>query len=417
MFQHDRATFETAVAEAPAPADAGAGGAIDRFLRAARAHLHLEVAYVSEIVGNESVFRHVDAPGLEHLVKPGDRKSLDDVYCRHILEGRLPELIPDTAAEPLALSMPITAAVPIGAHVSVPVRLPDGSLYGMFCCLGPMADPSLNPRDLGMMRTLADLAAAEIAREQQDAISLAARRAPIEAMLASGAFETVLQPIWRLGRDRPIGFESLTRFHAEPRRGPDIWFEDAAAVGFGTELELAAIAQALAVLGQLPDDIYLTVNASPSTACDPRLLALLATTDLSRLVLEITEQQRFEDMALLEAALSPFRASGMRLAVDDAGSGYAGLQQILGLRPDIIKLDRFFVREIDRDPVRRALAAALAEFSAQVGCQIVAEGVEEDAELQVLRTLGFQTIQGYLLGRPGTLAAAQALASGAAVAA
>lgn len=416
MFQHDRATFETALAATPAPADAGAGSAIDRFLRAARAHLHLEVAYVSEIVGNESVFRHVDAPGLEHLVKPGDRKSLDDVYCRHILEGRLPELIPDTAAEPLALSMPITAAVPIGAHVSVPVRLPDGSLYGMFCCLGPAADPSLNPRDLGMMRTLADLAAAEIAREQQDAISLAARRAPIEAMLASGAFETVLQPIWRLGRDRPIGFESLTRFHAEPRRGPDIWFEDAAAVGFGTELELAAIAQALAVLGQLPDDIYLTVNASPSTACDPRLLALLGTTDLSRLVLEITEQQRFEDMALLEAALSPFRASGMRLAVDDAGSGYAGLQQILGLRPDIIKLDRFFVREIDRDPVRRALAAALAEFSAQVGCQIVAEGVEEDAELQVLRTLGFQTIQGYLLGRPGTLAAAQALASGEAVA-
>lgn len=412
MFQHDRATFETALAAPIAAADPEAGSAIDRFLRAARAHLHLEVAYVSEIIGNESVFRHVDAPGLEHLVKPGDRRSLDDVYCRHILEGRLPELIPDTAAEPLALSMPITAAVPIGAHVSVPVRLPDGSLYGMFCCLGPAADPSLNPRDLGMMRTLADLAAAEIAREQQEAAGLAARRAPIEAMLASGAFETVLQPIWRLGRDRPIGFESLTRFHAEPRRGPDIWFEDAAAVGFGTDLELAAIAQALALLGQLPDDIYLTVNASPSTACDPRLLALLAATELGRLVLEITEQQRFEDMALLDAALAPFRARGLRLAVDDAGSGYAGLQQILGLRPDIIKLDRFFVREIDRDPVRRALAAALAEFSAQVGCQIVAEGVEEDSELEVLRTLGFETIQGYLLGRPGTLASAQALASG-----
>jgi EAL domain-containing protein (putative c-di-GMP-specific phosphodiesterase class I) len=405
MFQHDRSQFEAAIAAA-AP---GIGHAIDRFLRAARAHLHLQVAYVSEIVGDESVFRHVDAPGLEHLVKPGDRKSLDDVYCRHILEGRLPELIPDTAAEPLAVSMPITTAVPIGAHVSVPVRLPDGELYGMFCCLGPAADATLNPRDLGMMRTLASLAGEEIAREREEAQAQAARRAPVEAMLQSGAFETVLQPIWRLGQARPIGFESLTRFHGAPAQGPDQWFADAEAVGLGTELELVAIARALDVLDQLPAGIYLTVNASPATACDPRLHALLVRTDLGRLVLEITEQQRFEAFGRLEAALGPLRARGMRLAVDDAGSGYAGLQQILRLKPDIIKLDRFFVREIDRDPVRRALAAALAEFAARIRCQIVAEGVEEEAELDALRELGFQTIQGYLLGRPGSLAAARAL--------
>ncbi len=405
MFQHDRSEFDAAVASAAA----GPGHAIDRFLRAARAHLHLQVAYVSEIIGTESVFRHVDAPGLEHLVKPGDRKSLDDVYCRHILEGRLPELIPDTAAEPLAVSMPITQAVPIGAHVSVPVRLPDGRLYGMFCCLGPAADPTLNPRDLGMMRTLASLAGAEIAREQEDAQALAARRAPVAAMLHAGAFETVLQPIWRLGSARPIGFESLTRFHGEPRQGPDQWFADAAAVGLGTELELAAIARALDALEALPAGIYLSVNASPSTACDPRLHALLAKGDLGRLVLEITEQQRFEAFGRLEAALAGLRAQGMRLAVDDAGSGYAGLQQILRLKPDIIKLDRFFVREIDRDPVRRALAAALAEFAARIHCQIVAEGVEEEAELEALRELGFETIQGYLLGRPGPVSAARAL--------
>lgn len=425
MFQHDRAAFDRAISvgalsngaiaqSPPGPSAETSGGgdeAIARFLRAARSHLHLQVAYVSEIIGDESVFRHVDAPGLEHLVKPGDRKSLDDVYCRHILEGRLPELIPDTSAQPLAVSMPITAAVPIGAHVSVPIRLPDGALYGMFCCLGPAADPSLNPRDLGMMRTLADLAAAEIARERQEEESREARRAPIEAMLRSGAFETALQPIWRLGRARPIGFESLTRFNAEPRRAPDIWFEDAADVGLGTELELAAIARALQTLQQLPADIYLTVNASPATACDPRLHDMLAQADLGRVVLEITEQQRFDDFATLEAALVGLRGSGMRLAVDDAGSGYAGLQQILRLKPDIIKLDRFFVHQIDRDPSRRALAAALAEFASQVQCQIVAEGVEEDSELQVLRQLGFQTIQGYLLGRPGSLAAAQALSS------
>ena len=418
MFQPDQAAFDAAIAAAPlgldaSPANAGNrdaalgdGGhgdaAIARFLRAARTHLDLQVAYVSEIVGNESVFRHVDAPGLEHLVKPGDRKSLDDVYCRHILEGRLPELIPDTAAVPLAAAMPITAAIPIGAHVSVPLRMPDGELYGMFCCLGPASDPSLNPRDLAMMRTLSELAGQEIARERQQADALAARRVPIDAVLLEQSFRTVYQPIWRLGEARPVGFESLTRFEG-PLGSPDVWFAEAAAVGLGEELELAAIARALQALAILPPDIYLTINASPSTACSAALSALLARHDLRRLVLEITEQERFADMDLLATALQDLRANGMRLAVDDAGAGYAGLQQIVRLRPDIIKLDRFFVSGIDRDPTRRALAAALAEFAEQVGCQIVAEGVEMESELAALGKLGFRTIQGYLLGKPQPL--------------
>jgi hypothetical protein len=86
---------------------------VTRALQAVRAHLGLQVAYVSEFVGDETVFRQVDAPGLEHLIKPGDSRSLDDVYCRHILEGRLPELIPDTANEPYAMAMPITAMAPL----------------------------------------------------------------------------------------------------------------------------------------------------------------------------------------------------------------------------------------------------------------------------------------------------------------
>jgi hypothetical protein len=116
---------------------------IDGFLRAARTHLGLQVAYVSEFIGNDALYCHVDAPGLDALIKPGDRRSLDDVYCRHILAGRLPELIPDTTAEPVAQSLPITAAVPIGARVSVPLRLDGDQVFGMFCCLGPAADPGI----------------------------------------------------------------------------------------------------------------------------------------------------------------------------------------------------------------------------------------------------------------------------------
>ncbi len=129
-----------------AGSEAGAPDAhlVTRALQAIRSHLGMEVAYVSEFVDGRSVFRTVDAPGKEALIKPGDSHSLDDVYCRHILEGRLPSLIPDTADEPIAMAMPITKAVPIGAHMSVPIRLPDGRPYGMFCCLSSAPDRSLN---------------------------------------------------------------------------------------------------------------------------------------------------------------------------------------------------------------------------------------------------------------------------------
>jgi len=117
---------------------------VQRVLQSVRQHLNMEVAYVSEFVDNTSIFRTVDAPGLEALIKPGDVRSLDDVYCRHILAGRLPELMPDTSEFPLAVAMPITQAVPIGAHVSVPLRLSDGEVFGMFCCLSPRSNKTLN---------------------------------------------------------------------------------------------------------------------------------------------------------------------------------------------------------------------------------------------------------------------------------
>lgn len=119
---------------------AGAGDAVRRTLEAVRSHLGMDVAYISQFVAGRSVLREVDAPGSEALIKVGDSHSLDDVYCQHVLEGRLPELMPDTASVPLAASMPITAAVPVGSHVSVPIRLPDGRPYGMFCCMSFAAD-------------------------------------------------------------------------------------------------------------------------------------------------------------------------------------------------------------------------------------------------------------------------------------
>lgn len=389
--------------------DEARGSVVDRALQAVRAHLGLEIAYVSEFVGNDSVFRHVDAPGLEALIKPGDSRSLDDVYCRHILAGRLPELLPDAAAHPLAASMPITAAVPIGAHMSVPVRLPDGEVYGMFCCLSPSPDPSLNPRDLDMMRAFAELAAFEIDRDRKASQAQRDSIARVREVIDSDAIGIVYQPIWSLDNERSIGFECLARFGIEPARTPDLWFAEAAEAGLGVELELAAIRAALGPLPTLPGDVYLAINASPETAMSEGLAECLSGQPLARIVLEITEHQRVEDFAELARAVAPLRARGLRLAVDDAGAGYSGLQQILQMRPDLIKLDRSLIQDIANDPGRRALASALTLFARETGSRLIAEGVETEAELAILRTLGLDTVQGYLLGRPGPIEQVYAL--------
>jgi GAF domain-containing protein len=132
---------------------------IKQALAAIRTHLGMDVAFVSQFEADHAILRVVGAPGLEHVIKAGDARPLDEVYCRHILEGRLPQLIPDTAAEPAAAAMPITRAMPIGKYIGVPIQLPDGSIYGMFCCLGAEADRSLRERDLQMLKAFADLAA------------------------------------------------------------------------------------------------------------------------------------------------------------------------------------------------------------------------------------------------------------------
>jgi EAL domain-containing protein (putative c-di-GMP-specific phosphodiesterase class I) len=375
-------------------------GMVKRSLQAIRAHLGMEVAYVSEFVGNRSVFREVDAPGLEAMIKVGDSHSLDDVYCRHILEGRLPQLIADTSAEPLAMAMPITQAVPIGKHMSVPIRLPDGRVHGMFCCLGFKADRSLHERDMQMMKVFADLAAFEIGRELEAVKAAKEKEDRIRSVIENNQLSMVYQPIWNLESRRPVGFECLARFSAAPSRSPDKWFAEAVEAKLGVLLELAAIRIAQAALAAFPADIYLAVNASPSAILSGELVDVLNGMPAERIVLEVTEHAHVEDYDRLLDALQPLRMSGVRLAVDDAGAGYASLQHILQLQPDLIKLDMGLTRNVDLDPARRALAAALVAFARDTSSEIIAEGVETTSELQALRRIGIEKAQGYFLGRP-----------------
>ena len=379
---------------------ASAQPSIEAALKAAREHLGMEVAYVSEFVGNVSVFRGVDAPGKEHLAAVGDEHSLDDVYCKHILEGRLPELIPDTNKEPVARSLPITKAVPIGAHMSVPIRLSSGKVYGMFCCLSSASDPTLTQRDLSVMRAFADIAAGQIEADRDRTDAFDEKRIGIENVIETKAFTPAFQPIWDFGQNRIIGFECLTRFSAEPYRAPNIWFDEAESVGLGIELEVAAARAGMEAAAALTGDAYITLNFSPAAVRSPIFADLFASVPVDRFVLEITEHAPVADHSKLLRALTDLRQRGMRFAIDDAGAGHSGLQRIVELSPDMIKLDMSLTRDLDSKPALRALASALIFFSRETGSRIIAEGIETKEELETLRILGVNCGQGYLLGRP-----------------
>lgn len=383
--------------------------ALTKALAALRSHMGMEVAYISEVVEGHVILRNVDAPGFEHLVKVGNSYALDSSYCQHVLDGRLPELIVDTADNSIAQSLPITHALPIRANMSVALRHPDGEPFGMFCCLSPHPNKSLNERDLQVMRVFADMAANQISRSINVQRQIDQKRSSVERVIDANDYNFLYQPIWNFQSSRPVGFEALCRFTAEPYRTPDLWFHDAAEVGCGSRLEMAAIEKALEALSVIPEDTFLSVNASPGTIISDKFQKLFTDQPNHRLVVEVTEHALVDDYAKLRRAIDELRAKGIRLAIDDAGSGYSSLQHILHLNPDIIKLDMALTRSVDIDPARRALASALIFFGHETGCVIVAEGIETQAELDTLRVLGVPRGQGYFLGHPMALPDVQRL--------
>ena len=211
-----------------------------------------------------------------------------------------------------------------------------------------------------------------------------------------------LQPIRDLQDGERVGFEALARFYVEPMHSPDVWFRSAASAGLGEELELLAVRSAIGLLDELPDSAVVSINVSPVVAASYDLLRLVAPV-ASRVILEVTEHARIDDYFALERSLRRLRDYGARIAVDDVGAGFATLRHILGLCPDLVKLDVSLIRDIDGDPWRRALAASLVTFAREIDALIVAEGIETPAEFELLRELGIRYGQGFYLGPPQPL--------------
>jgi diguanylate cyclase (GGDEF)-like protein len=226
----------------------------------------------------------------------------------------------------------------------------------------------------------------------------APQRSEIERILRNRAIEPVFQPVASLTTGRLIGYEALARFPDAPERPPSTWFAQANACGLGPELEAAAIQAALAVPGR-PSEAHLAVNVSPS-ALSTDVVKKVLPDDLTGIVIELTEHEVYVGDSLLADSLAELRERGARIAIDDAGAGYAGLKQVMWVRPDIVKLDLDLTRTIHSDPVRMALVESLVRFARRIGATVCAEGIEQHDDIEVLANLDVPWGQGYALGRP-----------------
>ena len=226
----------------------------------------------------------------------------------------------------------------------------------------------------------------------------APQRSEIERILREQAIEPLYQPVASLTTGRLVGYEALARFPDAPDRPPSTWFAQANACGLGPELEAAAIQAALRTPGR-PPEVHIAVNVSPSALSTETVKSVLPD-DLSDVVIELTEHEVYVGDSLLANSLAQLRERGARIAIDDAGAGYAGLKQVMWVRPDIVKLDLELTRAIHSDPVRMALVESLVRFARRVGATVCAEGIENHDDIEALANLDVPWGQGYVIGRP-----------------
>jgi diguanylate cyclase (GGDEF)-like protein len=219
-----------------------------------------------------------------------------------------------------------------------------------------------------------------------------------EILSTPGAIKPAFQPVVALTTGRVVGYEALARFPSSPPRPPSAWFARAAACGLGPELEAAAIRAALEPLGREPGT-HLAINVSPSALTSEAVQTVLPT-DLTDIVIELTEHEVFATDESFARELRELRDRGASIAIDDAGAGYAGLKQVMWVQPDIVKLDRDLIRAIHADPARMALVESFVRFAHRVGATVCAEGIESLDDLQALANLDVPWGQGIALGKP-----------------
>jgi EAL domain-containing protein (putative c-di-GMP-specific phosphodiesterase class I) len=369
---------------------------MDRAVELAHCHLGLDAVFLAELTDGGQVYRAI-AGDLASFQIAVDATG-DAGYSRGLIAGSIPGVVPNTAEEERLAALAMTCEAGVGAFIGVPLTLSDGSPYGALCGLGHEPDHTLDERDLRFLSMLGDL----IVQDLDEQRSRERLHADLTQLVATENVDMAYQPILDVHRGGCIGIEALARF-PRPFGPPDVTLAAAATVGLGLELERLAIQQAWRIIPALGAGQFLAVNVSPHALIElARRANLRDDLPLSQLVVEITEHAAVQSYAPLHDQLEPLRLQGLRIAVDDAGAGYASLRHVLELRPDFIKVDRSLIHGIADDHARRVAVSAFLSLALDLGSTVVAEGVERPVDLDVVRELGLHAAQGFLLGKPTT---------------
>src|SRR5579862_9690579 len=230
----------------------------------------------------------------------------------------------------------------------------------------------------------------------------------VRALIEREQIHSLFQPILDGSTGEPIGFEALSRGPSDsPLHAPEALFAAAAKAGCVQDLERACTRSAIRSFAELDIQGRLFLNLLPETLLGwPQfadwLAAKLGTANVDPhcVVLELTEHGSVPQESQLAAAIRPLRRMGCDIAIDDLGAGSSGLKTWSALRPEFVKVDRYFVAGIEEDPVRGEILRSVVEMGRATGSQVIAEGIEIAQQLHLVLELGVDYVQGFLFGQP-----------------
>jgi len=381
---------------------------IQQILNSIRHHMNMEVAFIARFVDDERLieFTAADETTADQIIKSHGSSPRNETYCQKIVGGEIPNIIPDTSKNSVTRSLPVTKNLNIGAYIGVPIFIDGSQLYGTLCCYNRSPNESLKDSHGDFLNMMADFIGQIFKKRLGSAVRENETREQVESVLAEQRVSIVYQEINSSNESGPRHFEALARFNTTPYFPPNVWLDKAELVGLSENVESLIIKQILNELSSLKERVgecCVSINATPPLIASGALVGLLVDASPQDLIVEVTEHSEIEDYTLFAEALTPLIQRGFKIAIDDVGAGFSSLRHILELNASIIKLDMSLISNIDQDKKKQSLVAALIAFGQMSAVQIIAEGVETEAEYSQLRQLGIEYFQGFYFSRPSAL--------------
>lgn len=371
-------------------------------LRAIREMMGFDVVFISKFEGPLHTLLAVDKSNMaEHLpIHAGTVSKRQDTLCQRAVDGRFPKTMSDVRSHPDIDELPMAVELPILTHVTAPIEMDDGKIYGTLCGFTTHSVIEVSDRDIEFIKIFAKLTAKDLQSVEAWEVRLQKITTEICDIFSRDLLYSSYQPIVDIRTREILGYEALARFNVESKRTPDQWFAAAELVGEKKALEILAVNSGLRNFEEIKRDHYMSINVSADVIQSDAFMTLIQPYSGESITIEVTEHEAVMCYESLVARTKYLQDLGFKIAIDDVGAGYSNFRHIFEIEPDILKLDRSIVSNIDTSNIKTAFAASIAVFSEKTSSEVIAEGIEREEERIALINVGIINGQGYLFGRP-----------------